>query len=374
MGRTFRTRYARGVRASVLFFLVACGAANGAQPAARSVATLAYDGESQWICEPGTPLDACKTPLTTTEIAADGARAVRTPELAKSDVDCFYVYPTVDLELVPGNHTDFRDPRKERATTLAQGGPFSEVCNVWAPLYRQVTIGTYLRPKDRLEAGLAIAFADVEAAFRQYLALAPANHKIVLVGHSQGAEMVVRLVKTFFDGDPAMRARLLLAMPIGGDVEDDTFANVPPCTKPLETGCFVAYRSYAAGDPIEKPDRWLPRPGHRSACVNPATVDGGTGTFARAFFPANGELRRFMRNIDGVETPFVAFRDHYTGKCVTEASGFSYLAVAETSPGPVDIHRRFRKMGLHLVDMQIPSGDLVEMVRHREVATTPQPR
>ena len=351
----------------MLFLFVACGAA----PEAKTVASMEYDAQSRWICQPGAPLDACKTPLTTTEIAPDGTRTTRTPEAATSDVDCFYVYPTVDLELVPGNHDDFRDPRRERNTTLVQAGPFSEVCNVWAPLYRQVTIGTYLRSKERLEAGLAIAFGDVEAAFREYLKLAPPNHRIVVVGHSQGAEMVVRLVKKFFDGDPAMRARLLLAMPIGGDVEDDTFANVPPCTKPLQTGCFVAYRSYAAGDPIEMVDRWKPRPGHTIACVNPATVDGGTGTFSRSFFSASGELRRFMRNIEGVETPFVAFRDHYSGKCVTDASGFSYLAVSETSPGPIDIHRRFMKMGLHLVDMQIPSGDLVEMVRHREVASAP---
>jgi hypothetical protein len=356
----------------VLFVVIACAAA----PEPKTVAKMEYDAQTRWICQPGAPLDACKTPLTTTEIAADGARTVRTPEAVKSDVDCFYVYPTVDLELVPGNHTDFSDPRRERNVTLAQAGPLSEVCNVWAPLYRQVTIGTYLRPKDQLEAGLAIAFGDVEAAFREYLRLAPANHEIVVVGHSQGAEMVVRLVKKFFDGDPAMRARLLLAMPIGGDVEDDTFANVPPCTKTLQTGCFVAYRSFAAGDPIEMPERWKPRPGHTIACVNPATVDAspqldGTAKVSRAFFPVNGDVRRFMRNIDGVETPFVAFRDHYTSRCMQDASGFSYLEIAESSPGPIDMHKRFLKMGLHLVDMQIPSGDLVELVRHRQVASAP---
>jgi hypothetical protein len=194
-----------------------------------------------------------------------------------------------------------------------------------------------------------------------------------------------------------MRERLLLAMPIGGDVEDDTFANVPPCTKPLQTGCFVGYRSYAAGEPIEMPERWKPHAGHTVSCVNPATIDGGTGRFSRSFFSANGELRRFMHGIEGVETPFVAFRDHYAGKCVTDASGFSYLEISEASAGPIDIHRSFMmgalppnpreilsplrfaprssmKMGLHLVDMQIPSGDLVEMVRHREVASAPQPR
>jgi len=136
------------------------------------------------------------------------------------------------------------------------------------PLYHQVTIGTYLQAKDILERGLAIAFADIERAFAEYLAHADRSRKIVLVGHSQGAEMVNRLLRRFFDDDPAMRARLLLAMPIGGDVDaltSDT-RGAPPRTSPLHAPrrdrCIVAYRSYAAGEHVD-PDRWHRRPATR---------------------------------------------------------------------------------------------------------------
>jgi Protein of unknown function (DUF3089) len=354
--------------------LASCAGAADVKPAA----TPSYTAEVRWLCLPGASLDACKTDLTATAITPDGRKLEAHHAATNPSVDCFYVYPTVDLELVPGNHEDFSDTRKERRTTLAQVGRFNEACAVWAPLYRQVTIGTYLRSKERLEKGLAIAFADVAAAFREYLARSDKQHKIVLVGHSQGAEMVVRLIKTFFDHDPAMRERLTLAMPIGGDVETavgkttgGTFENVPVCTKPNETGCVVAYRSFAAGDPVEIIDRWSPSPGHVIACVNPAAIDGGSGRFSHAYLPL-GETRRFMRGVEGVETPYIDVPDFYSGQCVTQPSGFSYLAVTEApSAGdgrvsPVNLHRQpLPKMGLHLLDMQLTQGDLIDMVKRR---------
>jgi hypothetical protein len=304
--------------------------------------------------------------------------------------DCFYVYPTVDLELVPGNHDDFRDVRKMRATTLAQAARFTETCALWVPLYRQVTIGTYLQSKDRLERGLSIAFSDIERAFAEYLARADRTRKIVLIGHSQGAEMVVRLLRRFFDDDPALRSRLLLAMPIGGDVDvlagdtrGGTTKNIAACTRPEETGCIVAYRTYAAGERVE-PDRWAPLAGHETVCVDPSLADRAPVASASSSAPPHRltgatfavwpELRGFMRGIEGVETPFVVLRDFYGVRCVRGPGGFAYLEVSaaplpgDTRTSPVELrHRRFRlgNLGLHVLDLQLAQGDLVDMVARR---------
>jgi hypothetical protein len=350
-------------RVVALALVFACGAP---APEAKNVAPLAYDANSRWICVPGAAFDACNAELTATAIAPDGTRTVvENRPLKDAKVDCFYVYPTVDLDLVPGNHMDFSDTRKEKMTTLAQVGLFIQTCAVWAPLYRQVTIGTYFRSKERREKGLAIAFGDVEAAFREFLSRTAPDRKMVLVGHSQGAGMIMRLLAKFFEGDPAMRSRLLLAMPIGADVEADAFTNVPICKKANETGCIVTYRSYADGENVDPEALWMPAPGHETACVNPATLDGGTGRLSRAFFPAMGELRRSMRGLEGIETPYVELRDHYSARCVTQPSGFSYLAIGEVSRGPVDLHKHVLKMGLHVLDMQLAQGDLVDMIARR---------
>ena len=218
-----------------------------------------------WLCKPGAKDNPCEISRTATVQNEDGTTSVeRSPGVKHPKVDCFYVYPTVDLDLAPGNHTDFSDPRIGEVV-VAQAAQLRRACAVWVPFYRQVTLGTYLRPRE-LEAGLAVAYADVERAFSEWLRRADPARKIVLVGHSQGAEMVVRLLRRFFDRDPAMRARLLVAMPIGGQVEvlsgsatGGTFESIPLCRRDDEVGCVVAYRSHAEGDPIH-PGRWSPSP------------------------------------------------------------------------------------------------------------------
>lgn len=366
---------------------LACNTPQKAPPiAATHAPTVA------WLCRPDRPSDPCRdADLSATELRADGSRVFvpHTPHPAPR-VDCFYVYPTVDLELVPGNHEDLVDDRKPRATTLAQAARFSEACAVWAPLYRQVTIGTYLQPKDVLERGLAIGFADVERAFREYLATADPQRKITLVGHSQGAEMVVRLLRRFFDDDPAMRARLLLALPIGGDVDvaagstrDGSTKNIPVCSRPGETGCIVGYHAYLEGEHVDVDVApWRPPPGRETVCIDPSALDAGTPfeerhRFTRAYFTVWPELRRYMRGVDGVTTPFVLLKDFYVGRCIRASGGYGYLEVApspqkgDSRVSPVDLaDRRIRigNLGLHVLDMQLLQGDLIDMVARRAAA------
>lgn len=362
---------ARGAM-TVVFVVSLLACAHGAKPPAAVTAAPA----TEWLCRPDLPLadDACRSAdLTATELHPDGSRTVVEHHAAKDPpVDCFYVYPTVDLELVPGNHQDLSDKQRQRATTIAQAARFTETCALWVPLYHQVTLGTYLQPKDVLERGLAIAFADVERAFTEYLAHADRSRKVVLIGHSQGAEMVVRLLRRFFDDDATNRARLLLAMPIGGDVDTGTTKNIHACTRADETGCIVAYRTYAAGEHVD-PDRWAPPPGKETVCVEPSP--SASHRLSRAYFTVWPELRRFMRGVDGVTTPFVLLRDFYSARCVRAGEqGFAWLeAAAEPAPGdkrvsPVDLRdRRFRigNLGLHVLDLQLAQGDLVDMVARR---------
>jgi hypothetical protein len=382
--------------ATPLFLLMAVGASacahRGTSASSTSTDTPALRHTTRtatrWLCRPDLALadDPCRSAdLTATELHADGTRTlVAHHAAANPSVDCFYVYPTVDLELVPGNHEDLADTRRMRATAVAQAARFTEACALWVPLYHQVTIGTYLQPKGVLERGLSIGFADIERAFAEYLAHADASRKIVLVGHSQGAEMVNRLLRRFFDDDPAMRARLLLAMPIGGDVDTlagstrgGTAKNIPTCTRADETGCIVAYRSYAAGERVE-PDRWAPPAGHETVCTSPGDP---RPTLSRTYFAVWPELRRFMHGVDDVTTPFVLLRDFYAARCVRGPDGYAWLEVSQQpSPndkrqGPVDLRdRRFRigNLGLHILDMQLAQGDLVDMVARRAaVLATP---
>jgi hypothetical protein len=353
---------------------------------APAAASVNYADPQRWLCLPGRD-DACARDLSATDVHADGKREIEhPPPPADTKVDCFYVYPTVDIDLTPGNHERFDDLEPMAGAAVAQAARFRQVCAIYAPLYRQVTIGTYLHP-DTLEEHLAIAFSDVESAFGQFLAARDRGRPLVLLGHSQGAEMIVRLLKRFFDADAALRARLLVAMPIGGEVEvpagkvaGATFANLPLCTKPDETACVVAYRSHEAGS-VVAPGREAPRPGNVTACVNPAGLgDAALHPLARAYLPLGRRGRRWMRGASDIETPFVELEGFYAAQCVEGPGGYRYLAVSlvntpgDTRTNPVDygslpLHK---VLGLHVLDLQLPQGDLLNLVARRAAAVTPR--
>jgi hypothetical protein len=330
-----------------------------------------YDRPAAWLCRPDRPGDPCRGDLDTTVIRDDLVRVVvHAAAAAAPPVDCFYVYPTVDLSLVPANHVHFDDLDAITSVTRAQAARFAQVCALYVPLYRQVTIGAYLRGGDRLRDGLALAYRDVSAAFRAYLAAHP-GRRIVLLGHSQGAEMVTRLLHEFFDGDPAMRARLVVALAIGGHVTapfrhavGGTFAHIPLCSAPGETGCVIAYRSFRAGEVPREPVSPLPH-GQQEACVNPGDLPDPTAT---ALLDATYPRSQDLVGADGVTTPYVSFPAQYAARCAGSATGSQGLEIANT-PGPrrppVDLDRAFfgTALGTHVLDFAIAEDDLVEIVR-----------
>jgi hypothetical protein len=335
-----------------------------------------YRDQNRWLCLPGRP-DTCGGDLTATEIRGDGTHGIVEHARATStDTDCFYIYPTVDESLFTAhNSDDFSDLEPMAFVARAQAQLFTQVCSLYVPLYRQINIGTYLRPEAQRERGLQVAFSDIADAFLHYMANYNQGRKIVLLGHSQGADMVRRLIVRFFEDDPTMRERLLLAVALGGELEapigrttGGSFRNVPYCTRDDEIGCIVAYRSHREWSDTPSLQH-VPR-GHRAVCVNPGEVrEEGARAPLRAYFPRLDALR----GLDGVKTPYVFYRDLYTARCVDGPDGKRTLEIAETDePGgmrtsPIDLSawRWGTRMGTHGLDFQFAQGNLIEMVRKR---------
>jgi hypothetical protein len=340
-----------------------------------------YDDPRWWLCLPGRT-DSCAGNLDVTDLRPDGAHIeVRDTQAPGSDqVDCFWVYPTVDLRPWAASHENFSDLGSMTVATVMQAARFRSVCRVFAPLYRQTTIGAYLQGEAARAPYREVAVSDVVDAFLEYMGQYNRGHKIVLLGHSQGGEMVVALLQRFFDHDPAMRERLLLAMPIGWPVEvapgkttGGTFDNIPVCTRRGETGCVVTYRSYDARA-AAKPGHAMPTAGRESVCVEPSTLAHGTTTMTRSLFGVPGwyGMPAWLFSLQGtghVQTPFVMVRDLYDGRCVSGANGFRYLAVdvKDGRESPVDLGSRWLhgELGYHLFDMQLEAGDLMDLVRER---------
>jgi hypothetical protein len=111
--------------------------------------------------------------------------------------------------------------------------------------------------------------------------------------------------------------------------------------------------------------------------VNPGGA-GHDGYFRRTIFPVNERTRAKYDILKDIKTPYVAYPDFYAGRCVAGEGGYHYLEVrAAPQPGdhreePLDLDAFWfgTQMGLHILDLQFPQGDLVDLVR-RKIAAAP---
>jgi hypothetical protein len=314
-----------------------------------------------WLCGPDAEDDACIGDLDATVLAPDGSRTVDpfTP-VEDPPVDCFYVYPTVSQAAT--RNAPLEITSAEREVARAQAARFGEVCRVVAPIYRQVTVQGLLTGGFRDTEARDLAFGDVVSAFNDHVA-SSGDRPFVLLGHSQGAQDLTRLVAERIEGDPDLAPRLVSALLIGGEVnvpvgEDvgGSFATVPACREPDQRGCVVAYNSFAETPPAFA---LFGRAGGglEVLCVNPAALEGGAAPLT-PYLPT--------ATVDGFATPFATADGAVTGECRTEGAS-SWLQVdvdpdlrAAADAGGADLGPAW---GLHVGDVNLALGDLVELVR-----------
>jgi hypothetical protein len=351
------------------WILAALGLALSLGPAveARAAAAVDYAQPSNWLCRPGRQ-DVCSEPLVSTVIApADGTMTRKTYTPASDPpIDCFYVYPTVSQE--PTANADLTPGPGEMRAATEQFGRFGAVCRTFAPVYRQTTVAA-LRG-DAKGADEALAYGDVLAAWKSYMARDNHGRGVVLVGHSQGAFHLMRLIAEEIDGKPAQR-QLVSAILLGGNVQTaigadagGSFRKVPLCRAADRAGCVIAYSSYLAADP-PGPDAYFgkaARAGLAAACVDPAALLG---------HPAlNAELLTTPRVRAVLDTPFVENPGLISGACTTAGDrAFLAVSVKPTGAGAATLGRAFDDLdkarpgwGLHTLDVNLTLGDLIEIV------------
>ncbi len=356
---------------------ITSGAAASPRPARARASTV-------WLCRPGQAADPCVSGQAATSVAADGTTS---PALPVSDprarrYDCFYVYPTTSTE--PQDNADLSVQPAERSVARAQVSRFSQVCNVWAPMYRQATLsalrsGAAVRP-----AVIATAYASLLSAWRDYLAHDNRGRPIVFIGHSQGAAMLIRLLRSQVDPSPALRRRMVSAIILGGNVQvpigrdvGGSFRNIPTCASASQTHCVIAYSSFGSTPPA---NAFFGRPGQgvslqsgqtataeqQVACVNPVTFSASAGSL-QPFFPV---ATSSVPDV-AVRTPWVTYPGLYTARC-EEASRASWLRV-DTTAAPGDVRPTVTALlgpiwGYHLQDVNLGLGNLVSDVAREEAA------
>ena len=351
-----------------------------------------------WLCKPGLAANPCEVDMTTTVISSDGSTATESPSPAKGPpIDCFYVYPTVSGQTTM--NADLTIDPEEKAVATSQASRFSQVCKVYAPMYRQLTLRAINAvpgaeaPSGDTTASRDTAYADVRSAWQDYLAHYNNGRGVVLIGHSQGTMMLTRLVTAEIDPNSEARKLLVSALLIGGnvlvakgqDVGGD-FQNVPACRSNDQTGCVVAYSTFMEPPPADSlfgrtgsgPGAVIGRDAANLEvlCANPASLSGGTGALKpyNPTAPLPGALGALVGSIPSASTPWVAYPGLYTGHCES-ADGANWLQIDTTNvpgdPRPVVSQVLGPTWGLHLVDMNIAMGNLVDLVREQASAYKP---
>jgi hypothetical protein len=351
-----------------------------------------YGDPASWMCSPsGTD---CADNGERVIVAADGSLTpIEATVAALPEIDCFYVYPTISMD--QSLNSDLAPHDEETWVMQNQAAPLSPSCRVVAPIYRQVTIpglGAMVSGTD-MDDSFGVAYGDVRAAWQHYLEHDNGGRGVILVGHSQGASHLNRLIREEIDGDAEVRDLIVAAylagsavqVPVGEDVGGD-FENMPLCRAADQTGCVVTWAAFRATEPPPA-DSFFGTGGEdtEAGCTNPAALAGGSADLW-AYFPANrganilsggGEFEPWadpavidaeaFAEFDWVEVPGLL-----SGECVDDGT-FNYLEVTVTAdpadPRADDIPGNLTpQWGLHLVDMNLVMGDLVVLAHSQAAA------
>ena len=338
-----------------------------------------------WLCRPGLARNPCVTSLRTGVFSPTGKlERVVTPRVpANPPVDCFYIYPTVSGET--NMLSDLAIQPAETDVALYQAAYFRPACRMYAPMYHQVTelgaanLGLLTLPE------LHEQYDSVLWAFRYYLAHYNHGRGFVLIGHSQGAFTLRRLIRKVIDPNPTLRRQMLSAMLFGGGVVVKSgkllgadYKHVPGCTSSSELGCVMSYSSFNGKPPVNSVFGHTPwsaadvqlqlLPGQQILCTNPAALGGGSGyldsVFPLAFPPAIGnEIPPSETLNNKAATAWYEFPDAYRARC-EQSNGSTILEVSGVNgaPQPYSTGALAPLWGLHQLDVNLGLGDAVHLV------------
>lgn len=214
-------------------------------------------GLARWAITPSGPFEAYEPPpapdyaLDSSWAALPGVASAATdvpPGLAPvpdPPADVFFLHPTTYFGR--GGWNGPVDGCLSRyivahAILAGQASAFNAAGRIFAPRYRQMTLAGFVEPSVR-ERALDLAYSDVRRAFEHYLRHWDEGRPLILAGHSQGSRLLLRLLADAFADGP-LRERLVAAYPAGARVGRTTPV-VPVCTDTEQTGCLVAWRTFA---------------------------------------------------------------------------------------------------------------------------------
>lgn len=150
------------------------------------------------------------------------------------ETDIFFVAPTVYLGDDTSYNMSINDETlrsKFSGAVNMEKGLYSSQSNFYAPYYRQASLNCFkIRGYNdtssdvNVENAFNISYNDVEDAFEQYLSVS--DKPFILAGFSQGAEMLIKLIKNKFSNEDIYK-RFIAAYAIGWRLDPNDVNNIP---------------------------------------------------------------------------------------------------------------------------------------------------
>jgi hypothetical protein len=349
-----------------------------AQPAPAPVAP-------GWLCRPDTPTDPCHLPSDTTDLGTGRTTAAQPVAEANKPVDCFYVYPTVSDQV--SLHADPVAAPEIQSIARFQAARFSSLCRVFAPIYRQVPLlglGPGLLASNTM---FDTGYGDVLAAWNNYLANDNHGRGIIFIGHSQGTMMLRKLIREQVDPNPALRARMVGAFLMGGNVTTargsttgGDFTNIPLCTRRGEDTCVTAYSTELTGTPsllgnsnldlLSQAFRLPHGPGFEVACTDPAVLSGNydpvgvtvpSKPYSFGIISVLMGVTTFPGQLPTSASTWTTSRGRGVGHCV-DPDGFHRYRITMTTPEPIN---ELPLLNTHLLDINFGYDRLIDIARQQ---------
>lgn len=169
---------------------------------------------------------------------------------AQAPADLFFIAPTTIADKKSWNGAWDADDVAAPLNTpvlLGQASVFNDCCRIYAPRYRQATL-----PGLSDQGAVDLAYQDVAAAFRVFIAEHNDGRPFIVASHSQGTLHAVQLVQREILGTP-LQDRMVAAYLIGGYVPD-AFPNIglPICDAADQTGCVLSWNASKIGSALAR--------------------------------------------------------------------------------------------------------------------------
>ena len=271
--------------------------------------------------------------------------------------DVFYIYPTVSMVSYQDNgdswFVDITLPevREEANENQRFNKMLYSDYNFYAPYYRQMIFEAYLQPMDSLRHYAEIASQDVIDAFQYYMEHFNGGRPFFLMGHSQGSQMLIELLKHGMTEE--QRRQMVAAYCIGYYYTEEDLKQYPEALKPAVDSVsqgVVVFNSVTNIEAI------VPLYQGTVVGVNPLSWTDDTLQVDRSMHLG---MAKYNANRDSI-----VFFPHITGGHLED----HFMICTDVDPGMVYIEaykKAFPYGNLHLADSWLFGGNVVENMRCR---------